>query len=83
MLSADQVKEKIQARCKTDPYVHVDISILSPKLSLKNTRVKITGAYAHIFQIEECSHGETNRHTFQYTDVTTGHIRIWELSELQ
>ncbi len=76
MSEIDQVKEKVRYRYKNDPYVHVDVSSVSPKLSLKNAKVKIVGAYSHIFQIEECTDGTPKRHTFQYTDIVTKHLVI-------
>ncbi len=35
------------------PYIHINISISNPKVTLNNVPVIIKGVYPHIFQIED------------------------------
>ncbi len=79
MSPLETIREKIKHLYHTDPHVHLDVSIPSPKLHLKNTAATITAMYPHIFQIEECTSGTPKRHSLQYTDVLTRNIVILEL----
>lgn len=82
MTSLDIIKNKIQRLYKTNPNIHINVAITSPKVNLKNEPVVIKGVYPHIFQIEERSSGSTKCHTLQYTDVLLHHIEIIELGEI-
>ena len=81
MNSLDIIKAKIQKLYKTNPNIHINIAITSPKVNLKNEPVVIKGVYPHIFQIEERSSGSPKTHTHQYTEVLLHHIDIIELGE--
>ncbi len=80
MQTIEIIKARIQSLYRQDPHVHLDVSLSSPKLVLKNTPATITGVYRHIFQIEEHTSGKAQRHTLQYTDLVTGQIVIRELT---
>lgn len=82
MTSLDIIKSKIQRLYKTNPNIHINVSITSPKVILENEPVVIKGVYPHIFQIEERSSGAPKRHTLQYTEVLLHHIEIVELGEI-
>lgn len=79
MTSLDVVKSGIQRLYKSNPKIHISVSMSHPKISLKNEPVTITGVYNHIFQIEETTFGSPKRHTLQYADVLTNRIEIAEL----
>ena len=81
MTSLDIIKSKIQRLYKSNPNVHINVAITSPKINLKNEPVVIKGVYPHIFQIEEGSSRSPKCHTLQYTDVLLHHIDIVELGE--
>lgn len=81
MHSLQEIKARIQQRFQTDPNIHVNISLQRPRLQLQNVEAKITGVYAHIFQIEEASSGQCRRHTLQYADVLLHSIDILELHD--
>ena len=53
MTSLNIIKSKIQRLYKTNPDIHINVAITSPKVNLKNEPVVIKGVYPHIFQIEE------------------------------
>ncbi len=74
-----ELREKIKKLSLTNPNVHINVSLLKPKLNLKNEPVKIMGVYAHIFQIEEYSTGVPVRYTLQYADIIIKRIEILEL----
>lgn len=79
MYSVQQIKERIRKRYESDPKIHVNVSLAHPRLHLQNVEATITGAYAHIFQIEETLTGQKRRHTLQYTDVFLHHIDILDM----
>lgn len=70
------IRDDIRARFERDPRVRLNVSLSRPKLRLEGVEAKITGVYAHIFQIEEQSSGEPRRHTLQYADVLLGAIEL-------
>ena len=78
----DIIKAKMQKLYKTNPNIHINVAITSPKVNLKNEPVVIKGVYPHILQIEEKSSGSSKTHTLQYTDVLLHHIEIVELGEI-
>lgn len=82
MTSLDIIKSKIQKLYNTNPNIHIDVAITSPKVNLKNEPVVIKGVYPHIFQIEEKSSGSPKTHTLQYTEVLLHRIEIVELGEI-
>lgn len=81
MLRLEEIRAQIKHLYQTNPIIHMDVSLVSPRLSLHNAEAKITGVYPHIFQIEEYSSGFPKRHTLQYTDVLIKQITILELPE--
>ena len=81
MNSLDIIKAKIQKLYKTNPNIHINVAITSPKVNLKNEPVVIKGVYPHIFQIEERGNGSPKTHTLQYSDVLLHLIDIVELGE--
>ena len=80
MTNIEYIKKGIERIYEKSPNVHLDVSFTHPKLQLENDSVKIIGAYANLFRIEERSSGTAQCHSFQYADVLTGHIRIHELN---
>ncbi len=74
------LREKMKKLVAVNPNVHINVSLSKPRLNLKNEPVKITGIYAHIFQIEEYSSGAPIRYTLQYADVLIKRIEIIELN---
>jgi len=79
MNALDSIKTKIQKLYKSNPHVHINVAIPSPRVNLENQSVLITGVYPHIFQIEERSTGSPKTYTLQYSDVLLRHIEILEL----
>lgn len=82
MTSLDIIKSKIQKLYKTNPNIHINVAMTSPKVNFKNEPVVIKGVYPNIFRIEERSTGSPKCHTLQYTEVLLHHIEIVELGEI-
>ena len=81
MVSLNIIKGKIRRLFITNPNIHINVSLVSPKINLKNEPAVIKGVYPHIFQIEECSSGSPKVHTVQYAEVLLNHFEIVELRE--
>ena len=82
MTLLDIIKSKIQKLYKINPNIHINVSLTSPRVHLKNEPVVIKGVYPHIFQIEERTTGSPKSHTFQYTDVLQRNVEILEMDEI-
>lgn len=80
MTALDRIKDQIARLYKTDPNIHVSLSLSRPKLEIKNDPAVIKNVYSNVFRIEERSTGAPQCHTLQYTDILTGQIAIAELS---
>ena len=74
-----QIRQRISYRYRSDPNIRINVSLRQPKLHLNDVPVKITGAYRHIFQVEEDSSGQPKRHALQYADVLTHDIELLNL----
>ena len=81
MSSVQRIREQIRHLYQSNPHIHIDISLTSPKINFSNDAVTITGVYPHIFQIEEYTSGKPKQHTLQYTEVIIGKIIIKELEK--
>ncbi len=81
LLTVDKIKTELKKLKEENPRIHMDVSLVRPKLELEGAEALLVGAYAHIFQIEEYSRGEARRHTLQYSDILTGRIVIHELEK--
>ncbi len=81
MNSIDIIKSKIKSLYETNPSIHVNVSLNTPKISFKNKPVLLIGVYPHVFRIEDRSGGRAELHTLQYVDVLTKNIEIVELKD--
>lgn len=78
MTSLKSIKNTIKKLYLTNPNIHINVSMTSPKICLQNEPAVIKGVYPHIFQIEEAGSGFPQRRTLTYTDVFTKQIEIVE-----
>lgn len=81
MTALDIVKSKIIKLYKTNPNIHINVSMTNPRVNLSNEPVVIKGVYPHIFQIEERSSSSPKCHTLQYNDILLHYIEIIELAK--
>lgn len=71
-----KIRQHILERYHSNPHIHINVSLIQPKLHLNNVPVEITGIYPHIFQIEETAFGQKKRYILQYTDVLLHNVEI-------
>ncbi len=81
MSALDTIREQIKKLYATNPVIHMDVSLTTPRLTLKNAEVTIKSIYPHVFRIEESLSGTPKCHTLQYSDVLIRHIVISELEK--
>ncbi len=79
MTSLERIQAKIKELYQTNPKIHIDATLKTPRIVLTNASAKIVGVYPHTFQIEEDRTGVSKRHTLQYTDILIGQIVISEI----
>lgn len=73
------IRGRIQTRMKTNPKIRFSTNMPQTRLKLDRVEGVIVGAYTHIFQVDEASTGRKLRHTLQYTDLISGHVKIENL----
>ncbi len=82
MNSIDIIKSGLQSLYKTNPDIHVNVSLNTPIINLINRSVILIGVYPHIFRVEDHYGGRCEQYTLQYVDVLTKNIEILELNEV-
>lgn len=83
MTSLDSIRAEIKRLYETNPDIHMNVSMINPRVTLTNEPVVIKGVYPHIFRIEEHSGGSPKSYIIQYADVLTGHVEISELGAVK
>lgn len=68
----EQIKKQLLRRMQERPELRVRVDLQHPKLHLENAQARLTGVYAHIFQIEAGG----QRYTLPYADVLLHRIEI-------
>ena len=79
----DIIRDRIRILYKTNPNIHVNVTLKRPhKTKLNNLAVVIKGVYPHMFQVEDSSEGVAKLHMHSYTDIVTKEVEILELSDI-
>lgn len=73
--TVESVRAQIVRLLETQPHIRISVAIAHSKV-VQDAEVTITGVYRHVFCVEEMSGGVPQRHTFQYSDLITGRVRI-------
>lgn len=74
-LTIEDCKARIQAICKANPHVRLNLALTHSKV-VQDAEATIIGVYRHVFCVEERSCGTPQRHTFTYADLLTGRVEI-------
>lgn len=83
--SLSDIRRKIQFLYRTNPNVHVNVSVRlprTPRQTLTDLPVVIKGVYPNVFQIEDNSSGKPKLYMHQYNEIATKEIEILELADL-
>lgn len=76
MATLDGIRMQIYRFYKSGSRIHITTQQASSKTESSDFFARITGVYPHLFIIEENSLGTPKTHTFQYTDIITGRVRV-------
>ena len=71
------LKQTVNDLYKTNPNIHISVSIGRQKIHLQNQEATIIAVYPNFFIIES----EGKQHTFKYLDLFTNSIDIPEIGE--
>ncbi len=83
--SLTDIRNKIQYLYKTNPHIHVNVSVRhprTPRQTLTDIPVVIKGVYPNVFQIEDNNSGKPKLYMHQYNQIATKEIEILELADL-
>ena len=78
MNSLTAIKHGVHNLYKTNPHIHMNVSISNAKIHLKKHPVTIIAVYPNIFLVEDQT-GTT--FTVQYVELMMGHVEIVELMQ--
>ncbi len=79
MPTLDAIRSKIKKLYETNPNIHINVNITSPRISLSSVSVIIKGVYPNLFRIQELDGDTSKTYTVQYKDVLMNRIEIIEL----
>ena len=77
MKTVDRIRAEIVKLYRTDPNIHIDVSMNRPRVRISNQEARIKSVYPHIFNIET----QGKCYSVQYTEILTKNVRIVELEE--
>ena len=84
MNALDNIKNSIRYLYKTNPDIHVNVTLKRPhRKTFYNLPVVIRDVYPHMFQVEYKEGGIARLYMHQYTDIITKDIEILELPEIK
>lgn len=85
VMSLADIREKIRYLYETNPNVHVNIHVRSPRNPRKtytDIPVVIKGVFPNVFQVEDTSSGKPRLYLHQYNEIATKEIEILELADI-
>ena len=79
MPTLDAIRKEIKNLYESNPNIHINVNLTSPRINLSSVSVLIRGVYPNIFRIEELDGVSKKTYTVQYKDVLMNRIEIIEL----
>lgn len=80
MNTLEYIKGRIKELYESGEPVHIELRATHSRLRSYCMPARITGVYKSIFGVETEENGQTEKRTYQYSDVLIGQIIIEELS---
>ena len=77
--TVEYIKIGLEKLYKTNPNIHISVKLPHAKNQIQSVPAKIIGVYRNLFQVEGEDNGHTVRHTFQYSEILIGNVKIDEL----
>ena len=81
MNTLNAIKARVQTLYRTNPNIHMNVTIPGGKIHLKNHPVTITAVYPNIFRVEDRTGNTPETYTVQYVELMMGYVEIIELSK--
>ncbi len=79
MATLDSIKNKIIRLYETDPNIHINVNITSPRINLTGISAVILDVYPNLFRLRETNGDNKKSYTVQYKDVLLNRVQIIEL----
>lgn len=71
-----EIKSQIKKLYNENPNVLADLSFRGERNHLKDVPAVITAVYSNIFTVNIDENGIIRKHSFQYSDILTGNLKI-------
>ena len=81
MNTLNAIKARVQTLYRTNPNIHMNVTIPGSKIHLKKHPVTITSVYPNIFSVEDRTTDPTSTHIVQYVELMMGYVEILELTQ--
>lgn len=81
MNTLNAIKTRVQALYKTNPNIHMNVTIPGGRIHLKKHPVTITSVYPNIFSVEDRTTDPASTHIVQYVELMMGYVEILELTQ--
>lgn len=81
MNKLNAIKTRVQALYRTNPSIHMNVTIPGGKIHLKNYPVTITAVYPNIFRVEDRTGNTPETHIVQYVELMMGYVQISEMMQ--
>ena len=81
MNTLNAIKARVQTLYRTNPNIHVNVTIPGGRIHLKKHPVTITSVYPNIFQVEDHTTDPASTHIVQYVELMMGYVEILELTQ--
>ena len=81
MNTLNAIKTRVQDLYKTNPNIHMNVTIPGGRIHLKKHPVTITSVYPNIFSVEDRTTDPASTHIVQYVELMMGYVEIMELTQ--
>ena len=81
MNTLNAIKARVQTLYRTNPNIHINVTIPGGKIHLKKHPVTITSVYPNIFQVEDQTTDPASTYIVQYVELMMGYVEILELTQ--
>ena len=81
MKTLNAIKARVQTLFRTNPNIHMNVTIPGGKIHLKKHPVTITSVYPNIFSVEDRTTDPASTHIVQYVELMMGYVEILELTQ--
>lgn len=81
MNTLNAIKARVRTLYRTNPNIHMNVTIPGGRIHLKKHPVTITSVYPNIFSVEDRTTDPASTHIVQYVELMMGYVEILELTQ--